>query len=174
MYLIPSLERRVTSPHPLCLSQYFSLSCCLSWTRIMPRSYFLLMTSTRSVPNCKPPHPPDQLSELTNRDTDMRLVFQSCFLSVLKWYSSSLWEILVTWKQLVKIVSICYFSTGVCFSLHKECPTAAPGDGLIHILLSCWLQPGKTLWLQATNGKWTFSCWTILFQASLHIRAQQF
>ena len=57
MSLTPSLERRVTSPHLLCLSQSFSPSCCLSWTRITPRSYSLLMTSTRSVANCTPPHP---------------------------------------------------------------------------------------------------------------------
>lgn len=71
MYLIPSLERRVTSPRPLCLSQYFSHSCCLWWTRIMPKSYFLLMTSTRSVAHCKPPHPPDQHFTINNRDTDI-------------------------------------------------------------------------------------------------------
>lgn len=41
-------------------------------------------------------------------------------------------------QQLVKkIVFIDYFSTGVCFSFYKECATAAPGDGLIHLLLSC-------------------------------------
>lgn len=75
MYLIPSLERRVTSPHPLYLTQYFSHSCCLSWTRIMLRSYFLLMTSTRSVANRKPPHPPDQHST----DTDMHVVSKPFF-----------------------------------------------------------------------------------------------
>lgn len=60
-------------------------------------------------------------------------------------------------QQLVRIVFIDYFSTGVCFSFYKECATAAPGDGLIHLLLSCWLQSGKTFWLQTTNGKWTLS-----------------
>lgn len=69
MYLIPSLERRVTSPRLLCLSQYFSPSCCLSWTRITPKSYSLLMTSTRSVVNCTHTHLPDQHSALTNTYT---------------------------------------------------------------------------------------------------------
>lgn len=45
------------------------------------------------------------------------------------------------------------FSPGVCLSFHQERATAAPGDGLLHFLLPCRLQPGKTLWLQATNGK---------------------
>jgi len=51
MCLIPSLERRVKSPHLLCFSRCFSPSCCRSWTRITLKSYSLLMTSTRSVAN---------------------------------------------------------------------------------------------------------------------------
>lgn len=67
-------------------------------------------------------------------------------------------EISATFKCFVKIVSNCYFSAGVRLPFYKECITAAPGDGLIHILLPCWLQSGKTVWLQATNGKWSSFC----------------
>lgn len=46
-----------------------------------------------------------------------------------------------------------WFSTGVCFPLHKERAAAAAGDGLVHLLLSHRLQPGETDWLQTANSK---------------------
>lgn len=166
MYLIPSLERRVTSLLPHYLSQYFNHSCCLSWTKIMQKSYFLLMTSTRSVAHCRPPYSPDQHSACLEAIylSAFTLISPFLFLWFFDWLTLNTCTASVQHVEYFAVVFffsgdrfwfICYFSTGVCFSFDKECPTAAPGDGRIHILLSCWLQPGTTFWLQASNGKWT-------------------
>lgn len=88
MYLIPSLERRVTLLHLLYLSQYFSHSCCLSWTRIILRFYLLLMTNTRSVANWKPAHSPNQHSAWTNININIYIYF-FFFLSLVLWFSLS-------------------------------------------------------------------------------------
>lgn len=46
-------------------------------------------------------------------------------------------------------------SSGVCFSIDKECSPAAPGDGLLHLLLPGRLQSRTSFWLQTANGKST-------------------
>lgn len=56
MCLIPFLAKRVMLLLLLYLSQYFSHSCSLWWTRITLKSCFSLMTSTRSVAQQRPPH----------------------------------------------------------------------------------------------------------------------
>lgn len=59
--------------------------------------------------------------------------------------------------NLLNLNSWMIFLSGLCLSFNKECATTAPGDCLICLLLSSGLQPGKTVWLQTTNGKWILS-----------------
>lgn len=55
--------------------------------------------------------------------------------------------------------NILFVSPGVCVSIDKKRSPAAPGDGLLHLLLPGRLQSRASFWLQTANGKstsWAF------------------
>lgn len=130
-YLTQYMERWVMSVLLLYLSPYFSHSCCHSWTRIMPKSCFSLMISTRSVTT----------------------VFQ-IFVKILHFYTLKS-TILILWPSF-KLFFCC--TSGVCLPFHQVCAAAAPGNGLFHILLSCGLKSRKTFRIQTKNGECNFYC----------------
>lgn len=151
MFLILFLERRVTSHHRLYLNRSFSRSCCLWWTRTMQKSCFLWMISIRSVVNIQQKHP-------------LGVKLEASHTQMNKKNSTQYWITVFVLQTQHLVLSV---SSGVCFSIDKECSPAAPGDGLLHLLLPSWLQSRTSFWLQTADGK---STWWVFFFYSVFVR----